>query len=109
MTKEQILRISGVNRAASACAAASAPATCPAYDEMEYHPHQFVYMVEKGEIEQADELALHLQVPVLLCVRGALSPRRGAGQAGRGACAWQVIRQQGANHMTPDDIPALAG
>ena len=26
--------------------------TCPAYDEMEYHPHQFVAMVRKGEIEQ---------------------------------------------------------
>ena len=23
----------------------------PSYDEMAYHPHQFVYMVEKGEIE----------------------------------------------------------
>ena len=27
-------------------------ATCPNYDEMEYHPHQFVYMVEKGEVEK---------------------------------------------------------
>ena len=26
--------------------------TCPSYDEMEYHPHQFVYMVENGEIEK---------------------------------------------------------
>ena len=27
-------------------------ATCPAYDEMEYHPHQFVYMVERGQIDR---------------------------------------------------------
>ena len=27
-------------------------ATCPNYDEMEYHPHEFVYMVEKGEVEK---------------------------------------------------------
>ncbi len=26
----------------------------PAYDEMEYHPHQFVSMVENGRIEEAD-------------------------------------------------------
>ena len=26
-------------------------ATCPSFNEMEYHPHQFVYMVEKGNIE----------------------------------------------------------
>ena len=27
-------------------------ATCPAYDEMEYHPHQFVDMVENGQAIQ---------------------------------------------------------
>ncbi|MBR5934108.1 MAG: 4Fe-4S dicluster domain-containing protein [Treponema sp.] len=26
-------------------------ASCPDYDNMEYHPHQFVQMVENGEIE----------------------------------------------------------
>ncbi len=27
-------------------------ASCPDYDNMEYHPHQFVQMVENGEIEK---------------------------------------------------------
>ena len=26
-------------------------ASCPAYDEMEYHPHQFASMIDSGEIE----------------------------------------------------------
>ena len=25
--------------------------TCPSYDDMEYHPHEFVHMVETGDIE----------------------------------------------------------
>ena len=50
VTKETILRISGVNpRKCMRCGKCSG--TCPSYDEMEYHPHQFVYMVENGEIE----------------------------------------------------------
>ena len=48
--KEEILRISGVNvRKCMRCGKCSG--TCPSYDEMEYHPHQFVYMVESGDIE----------------------------------------------------------
>ena len=48
--KEQVLRISGVNpRKCMRCGKCSG--TCPAYDEMEYHPHQFVYLVETGDIE----------------------------------------------------------
>jgi len=48
--KEQILRMSGVNpRKCMRCGKCSG--TCPSYDEMEYHPHQFVYMVENGDIE----------------------------------------------------------
>ena len=27
-------------------------ASCPAFDEMEYHPHQFVSMVENGRIDE---------------------------------------------------------
>lgn len=48
--KEQILRMSGVN-VLKCMRCGKCSATCPSYDEMEYHPHQFVYMVEKGETE----------------------------------------------------------
>ena len=48
--KEQILRTSGVNPLkCMKCGKCSG--TCPSYDEMEYHPHQFVAMVEQGDIE----------------------------------------------------------
>ena len=51
LEQEQILRMSGVNPLkCMRCGKCSA--TCPSYDEMEYHPHQFVYMVETGEIEE---------------------------------------------------------
>ena len=49
--KEQVLRISGVNPLkCMRCGKCSG--TCPSYEDMEYHPHQFAYMVEKGEIEK---------------------------------------------------------
>mgnify|MGYP002515027456 CR=1 FL=1 len=48
--QEELLRMSGVNpRKCMKCGKCSG--TCPAYDEMEYHPHQFVSMVESGDIE----------------------------------------------------------
>ena len=48
---ETVTRISGVNpRKCMRCGKCSA--SCPAYDEMEYHPHQFVSMVENGRIEE---------------------------------------------------------
>ena len=50
LKKEQILRMSGVNPLkCMRCGKCSG--TCPSYDEMEYHPHQFVYMLETGELD----------------------------------------------------------
>ena len=47
--KEEILLKSGVNpKKCMVCGKCSG--TCPNYDSMEYHPHQFVQMVENGEI-----------------------------------------------------------
>ena len=48
--KEQVLRSSGVN-VLKCMRCGKCSGTCPSYDEMEYHPHQFVYMVERGDIE----------------------------------------------------------
>ena len=48
--KEEILNVSGVNvKKCMICGKCSG--TCPNYDAMEYHPHQFVQMVENGQIE----------------------------------------------------------
>jgi heterodisulfide reductase subunit C len=54
LQKEQIERMSGV-KVLKCMRCGKCSATCPSYDEMEYHPHQFVYMVEKGEIEKLME------------------------------------------------------
>ena len=48
---EQIREISGVNPyKCMKCGKCSG--ACPAYDEMEYHPHQFISMVENGRIDE---------------------------------------------------------
>ena len=48
---DTIARISGVNlRRCMRCGKCTA--SCPAFDEMEYHPHQFVSMVENGRIDE---------------------------------------------------------
>ena len=49
LLRKEIIRISGTNPAkCMQCGKCSG--TCPAYGEMEYHPHQFVAMVEQGDI-----------------------------------------------------------
>lgn len=101
--KEQILRTSGVNpRKCMRCGKCSG--TCPSYDEMEYHPHQFVYMVENGEIDklmQSESIykCLSCMACVDRCPRG-VEPAKVVE-----AVRLAVIRQKGANHMTANDIP----
>ena len=101
--KEQILRTSGVNpRKCMRCGKCSG--TCPSYDEMEYHPHQFVYMVENGEIDklmQSESIykCLSCMACVDRCPRG-VEPAKIVE-----AVRLAVIRQKGANHMTANDIP----
>lgn len=103
--QERILRISGVNaRKCMRCGKCSA--TCPSYENMEYHPHQFVYMVESGNIEpllKSDSLytCLTCFACVERCPRG-VEPAKLVE-----AVRLEVIRQQGENHLKPQDIPAL--
>ena len=103
--QEEIIRISGVNPSkCMRCGKCSA--TCPAYDEMEYHPHQFVNMVECGDIEpllQSESLYKCLSCFACIdrCPRG-VQPAKVVE-----AVRLVAIRQQGNNHLTPDDIPAM--
>ena len=103
--KETLARISGVDvRKCMRCGKCSG--TCPAYDEMEYHPHEFVYMVEKGEIEKLmASPSLYKCLSCLACVERC--PRGVEPAKVVEAVRLLVIRQQGCNHMTPDQIPAL--
>ena len=101
--QEQILRMSGVNpRKCMRCGKCSG--TCPSYDEMEYHPHQFVYMVETGEIEpllRSESLykCLSCFACVDRCPRG-VEPAKLVE-----ALRLLAVRQKGGNHLTADDIP----
>lgn len=96
---------SGVNvRKCMRCGKCSA--TCPSYGEMEYHPHQFVYMVEKGNIEpllSSDSLykCLTCFACVERCPRG-VEPAKVVE-----AVRLAAVRKQGGNHLLPDQIPAM--
>jgi len=81
-------------------------ATCPAYDEMEYHPHQFVGMVESGDIEpllNSDSLYKCLSCFACIdrCPRG-VEPAKVVE-----AVRLIATRRQGANRMTANDVPKI--
>ena len=102
--QEQILRTSGVNPLkCMRCGKCSG--TCPSYDEMEYHPHQFVYMVESGDIEPLmASKSLYKCLTCFACVDRC--PRNVEPAKLVEAVRLAVIRQQGQNRLKPDDIPA---
>jgi len=81
-------------------------ATCPSYDEMEYHPHQFVAMVNEGNIEKLMESeSIYKCLTCFACVERC--PRGVEPAKVVEAVRLEVIRQQGKNHLKSDDIPAL--
>lgn len=104
--KEQILRISGVNPLkCMRCGKCSA--TCPSYEEMEYHPHQFVYMVETGDIEPLlNSESLYKCLSCFACVERC--PRGVEPAKLVEAIRLIKIRKKDANRMTADDVPPAA-
>ena len=102
--RDEIIRISGVNPVkCMRCGKCSA--TCPAYDEMEYHPHQFVYMVESGDIEPLLESdSLYRCLTCFACVDRC--PRSVEPAKLDEAVRLAAIRRQGANRLKADDVPA---
>lgn len=101
---ERVLRISGVNaRRCMKCGKCSA--SCPSYDEMEYHPHQFVYMVESGDVEPLlNSPSIYKCLTCFACVDRC--PRGVEPAKLVEAIRLEVIREQGANHLRADDVPA---
>ena len=102
---ETIKRISGVNpRKCMKCGKCSA--SCPAYDEMEYHPHQFVDMVENGRIDELmNSKGIYMCLSCFACVERC--PRSVEPAKLIEAVRLAVIRQQGKDHLKPDQIPGL--
>ena len=104
--KEQIIRSSGVN-VLKCMRCGKCSGTCPAYDEMEYHPHEFVYMVEKGEIEKLmNSPSIYRCLTCFACVERC--PRGVEPAKIVEAVRLAVIRQQGKNHIKAEDIPCIA-
>ena len=103
--QEELIRISGVNpKKCMRCGKCTA--TCPAYDEMEYHPHQFVYMIESGDIEPLLEAeSLYKCLTCFAC--GERCPRGVEPAKLVEAVRLAAIRKQGNNRLTANDIPEL--
>lgn len=103
--KDWIDITSGVNvRKCMRCGKCSA--TCPSYDEMEYHPHQFVYMVEKGDIEPLlNSESLYRCLTCFACVERC--PRGVEPAKVVEAVRLAAVRKQGNNHLIPDQIPEM--
>ena len=102
---EQIQITSGVDvRKCMMCGKCSA--SCPSYDEMEYHPHQFVKMVESGDIEPPLESeSLYHCLTCFACVDRC--PRGVKPANVVEAVRLAAVRRKGGNHLPPDRLPEL--
>jgi len=80
--------------------------SCPAFDKMQFHPHQFVDMVENGRIDELmNSEGIDFCLSCFACVERC--PRGVEPATLIEAVRVAVIRQQGGAHLTPNDIPAL--
>ena len=102
---DTIKRISGVNpRKCMKCGKCTA--SCPAYDEMEYHPHQFVDMVENGRIDELmASKGIYTCLSCFACVERC--PRSVEPAKLIEAVRLAVIRQQCKDHLRPERIPQI--
>ena len=103
--REQVLRMSGVDpRKCMTCGKCSG--TCPAYDEMEYHPHQFVSMVRKGRIEELmDSESIFRCLSCFACIERC--PRGVEPAKLIEAVRLLKVRSQGENHLKVTQIPEI--
>lgn len=103
--KETILHISGVD-VLKCMKCGKCSGTCPSYDEMEYHPHEFVYMIERGNIEPLlNSKSLYTCLSCFACIDRC--PRDVEPAKLVEAVRLLVIRKQGQNHLDSEMIPEL--
>ena len=102
-TMEFVTRITGVNpRKCMKCGKCTA--SCPAYEEMDFHPHQFVDMVDAGRIDELmQSRGIYTCLSCFACVERC--PRSVEPAKLIEAVRLAVIRRQGGDHLTPDQIP----
>ncbi len=102
---QEVVRISGSNpKKCMKCGKCSA--TCPAYNEMDFHPHQFVDMVMNGRIEElVNSRGIYNCLSCFACMERC--PRSVEPARLIEAVRVAVIRQKENNHLKPDAIPGL--
>ena len=104
--KNQLLRMSGVNpKKCMKCGKCSG--TCPAYDSMEYHPHQFVSMVESGNIQPLLESeSLYQCLSCFACVDRC--PRGVEPAKLIEAVRLMAVRKKGGNRLSAEKVSEMA-
>ena len=106
--KEQaqlIQEISGVNpKKCMKCGKCSA--SCPAYDEMDIRPHQFVSYVQNGDIQALlDSKSIWKCLSCFACVERC--PRDVKPAKLIEAVRQTVIRERGVSYLSPNEVPEL--
>ena len=101
----EIIRRSGVNpRKCMKCGKCSG--RCPAFQDMDIKPHQFVSMLGKGKIDELlQSKAIWNCLSCMACVERC--PRGVAPAAVIEAVRDTVVRMQGANGIKAEEIPAI--
>lgn len=102
---EEIQDISGIN-AGKCMRCGKCSASCPAFAEMDFHPHKVVAMVADGDVKGLEScVTLWRCLSCFACVERCPRDVRPANiiEAVR---LWQ-IRRKGENHMPAGMIPAM--
>ena len=102
---EQIREISGVDPyKCMKCGKCSA--SCPAYEEMDIRPHQFVSYVQNGDVNALlASKSIFKCLSCFACIERC--PRDVKPAKLIEAVRLMVIRQRGGNYLTPDEVPEL--
>lgn len=102
---EQVIRIAGVNPA-KCMKCGKCTAACPAFDEMDVHPHQFADYILNGRVEELmQSRGIYNCMSCFACVERC--PRGVEPAKLIEAVRLAVIRQRENNHLKPDVIPSL--
>lgn len=79
---------------------------CPAFNDMDIKPHQFVSYIEKGEIDKLlNSKSLYTCLSCFACVERC--PRGVAPANVIEAVRQEVVRQQGGNVIAAETIPSM--
>lgn len=103
--QEEIRRISGSNdKNCMKCGKCSA--SCPAYNDMDIRPHQFVSNLQSGDINNLlESSSIWACLGCFTCVQRC--PRDVKPSGIIEAVRLTVIRRQNENRINPEDIPKL--